>query len=483
MIQIAVSLRILGLILIAFSLTHVPVMGIALFYNETEVITFLAAAMVTFTAGLLLWYTNHNALQELRTRDGFFIIVLIWTVVGLFGAIPFVFSPTLSASVIDAAFESISGLTTTGATVFTGLDTMPRSILYYRQQLHFLGGMGIIVLAVAILPLLGIGGLQLFRSEVSSFSKDTKLTPQVTQTAKALWLVYIGLNLACIIAYWLGGMSLFDAVCFAFGTISTGGFAPYDDSFIFPQASLHLIAVLFMLLGAMNFSLHFLAFRQGKFLSYFKDTEVKAFFTIQLIVFLACAIVIFHQTTVLDPFYSLVEILFQVVSISTTTGFTVTTFHLWPSFLPFLLLFAALIGGCSGSTSAGIRVVRMLLILKQGWREMKRLVHPKGYFLLKLNQKVVSSRVSDAVWGFVGVYFTVFLILMFTLMVFDLDFVSAFSGLVGAITTLGPGLGKVAFNYADISEAAKVTLTFAMLLGRLELFAILVLFTPAFWRQ
>lgn len=483
MIQIAVSLRILGMILIAFSLTHVPAIGIAIWHHELEITTFLSAAMVTFTAGLLLWYTTRNATDELRTRDGFFIVVLIWTVIGLFGALPFIFSPTLSAPVIDAVFESISGLTTTGATVFVGLDTMPRSILYYRQQLHFLGGMGIIVLAVAILPLLGIGGLQLFRSEIASFSKDTKLTPQVTQTAKALWLVYIGLNLACILAYWIGGMSLFDAVCFAFGTISTGGFAPYDDSFIFPQASLHLIAVVFMIFGALNFSLHFLAFRQGKFLSYFKDAEVKAFFVIQLVIFLACAIVLFRQMTVLDPFYSLAEILFQVVSISTTTGFTVTTFHLWPSFLPFLLLFAALVGGCSGSTAGGIRVVRMLLILKQGWREMNRLVHPKGYFLLKLNQKVVSSRVSDAVWGFVGVYFCVFLILMFMLMVFGLDFISAFSGLVGAITTLGPGLAKVAFNYAEISPAAKVTLTLAMLLGRLELFSILLLLTPAFWRQ
>ncbi len=483
MIQIAVSLRILGVILIVFSLTHLPAIAIALWHHETEITTFLSAAMVTFTAGLLLWYIYRNATQELRTRDGFFIVVLIWTVIGIFGAIPFIFSPTLSASIIDAVFESISGLTTTGATVFVGLDSMPRSILYYRQQLHFLGGMGIIVLAVAILPLLGIGGMQLFRSEISSFSKDTKLTPQVTQTAKMLWLVYIGLNLACIIAYWIGGMSLFDAVCFAFATISTGGFAPYDDSFIFPQISLHLIAVVFMILGALNFSLHFLAFRHGKFLNYFKDAEVKMFFLIQLVVFLACVIIIFHHTTVLDPVYSVVEVLFQVISISTTTGFTVTTFHLWPTFLPFLLLFAALIGGCSGSTAGGIRVVRMLLILKQGWREMTRLVHPKGYFLLKLNQKVVSSRVSDAVWGFVGIYFCVFLILMFLLMGFGLDFISAFSGLVGAITTLGPGLGKVALNYADISHGAKITLTFAMLLGRLELFAILVLLTPAFWRQ
>ncbi len=348
MIQLAASLRILGMILIVFSLTHVPVMAIALWHQEVEITTFLSAAMVTFTAGLLLWYTTRHAIQELRTRDGFFIVVLIWAVVGLFGAIPFVFSPTLSASVVDAVFESISGLTTTGATVFVGLDTMPRSILYYRQQLHFLGGMGIIVLAVAILPLLGIGGLQLFRSEVSSFSKDTKLTPQVTQTAKALWLVYIGLNLACIIAYWLGGMSLFDAVCFAFGTISTGGFAPYDDSFIFPQVSLHLIAVVFMILGALNFSLHFLAFRQGKFSSYFKDAEVQTFFVIQLVVFLACVVVIFKHMTVLDPLYSLTEILFQVISISTTTGYTVATFHLWPSFIPYLLLFAAIIGGCSG---------------------------------------------------------------------------------------------------------------------------------------
>lgn len=483
MIQIAVSLRILGMILMVFSLTHLPVIGIAIAYQEIEITTFLSAAMVTFTAGLLLWFTSRHAKEELRTRDGFFIVVLVWTVVGLFGALPFLLSPILSASVVDAIFESVSGLTTTGATVFVGLDSMPKSILYYRQQLHFLGGMGIIILAVAILPLLGIGGLQLFRSEVSTISKDNKITPQVTQTAKALWLVYIGLTLACIAAYWLGGMSLFDAVCFAYGTISTGGFAPYDDSFVYTQTSLHLIAVFFMLLGAMNFSLHYLAFRQGKFSSYFKDAEVKTFFCIQLIVFTACVLIVFHHMTVLDPMRSLVEILFQTISISTTTGFTISSYYLWPVFVPFLLLFAALIGGCSGSTAGGIRAVRMLLILKQGWREINRLVHPKGYFLLKLNQKVVSSRVSDAVWGFVGVYFSVFLVLMFLLMAFGLDFITAFSGLIGAMTTVGPGLGKVMFNYADIGSAAKSTLVFAMLLGRLELFSILILLTPAFWRQ
>lgn len=483
MIQIGVSLRILGLILIAFSLTYLPAIGIALWHHESEITTFLSATMVTFTAGLLLWYLNRDALSELRTRDGFFIVVLIWTVVGLFGALPFIFSPAISASIIDGIFESISGLTTTGATVFVGLDTMPKSILYFRQQLHFLGGMGIVVLAVAILPLLGIGGLQLFRSEISSFSKDTKLTPQVTQTAKSLWIIYISLNVSCILAYWVGGMSLFDAVCFSFATISTGGFTPYDNSFVYTEPSLQLIATLFMLLGAMNFFLHFLALRNGKFLNYFKDTETNVFLIIQLIAFTVCVFVVFSEMAIIEPARVLIEILFQMVSITTTTGFTISSYYTWPVIISFFLLFIALIGGCSGSTSGGIRIVRLIIILKQGWRELLRLVHPKGYFLIKLNQKMVTSRVSDAVWGFVGMYFSALFLIMIVLMLLGLDFISAMSSIISIMTTLGPGLGSVAFNYADVGAPAKAILSFAMLLGRLELFAILILFTPAFWRK
>jgi trk system potassium uptake protein TrkH len=343
--------------------------------------------------------------------------------------------------------------------------------------------MGIVVLAVAVMPLLGIGGLQLFRAEAPGPSKDNKLTPRITQTAKALWFIYMGLVATCAMAYWLGGMSLFDAICFSYGTVSTGGFTPYDASFVYPQISLRLIAIVFMILGVMNFSLHFLCLRDKKISHYFHDEELRAFFIVQIMIVLLCVAVLFTQTTIADPTYSFVEILFQVVSVSTTTGFTVTTFHLWPLFLPLLLLMAPLIGGCSGSTAGGIKVIRMLLVLKQGLREIKRMVHPQGYFLLKVNNQLISTRVSDAAWGFVGVYFIVFVILMFATLATGLDFTSSYSGLLASMTNMGPGLGDIASHYKDVNDHAKWIFSFAMLLGRLELFTILILLTPAFWRS
>jgi len=481
--QISASLRILSILMVLFSLSYVPVVFVALFYKEPEVSTFIFSALITFAAGFLLWCCTRLAKQELRTRDGFFIVVLVWVVLSVFAALPFVISTALPISLVDAVFEATSGLTTTGATVFTGLDDLPRSILYYRQQLHFLGGMGILILAVAVLPLLGIGGLQLFRAEASGLVKDAKLTPRVTQTAKALWVIYTGLTAVCIFAYWLGGMSLFDAVAFGFSTISTGGFTPYDASFAYSQNALQLIAIIFMIIGALNFSLHFLAFRQGKFLSYFQDAEVKMFFTVQFLVVVFCLIVIFTQTVVSDSLDMSVDVIFQAISLGTTTGFISTEFHTWPLFLPILVMFAALIGGCSGSTAGGIKTIRMLMILKQGWREMNRLSHSSGYFLLKINRHIVSTRISDAVWGFVGVYFAVFVVLMMLLMMFGLDFTSAFSAMVGTLANLGPGLGQVAGNYGEINDYAKWTLTFAMITGRLELFSVLILLTPAFWRH
>jgi len=482
--QIVASLRILSLLLVFFSLSHIPPIIVAWWYQEPVISVFAISFLVTFAMGLFVWCNTKHAKHELRVRDGFLIVVLVWGVLSLLAAVPFVLAKELPISLVDAIFEATSGLTTTGATVLTGLELLPKSILYYRQQLHFLGGMGILVLAVAILPLLGVGGLQLFRAETSGLVKDNKLTPRVTQTAKALWVIYAGFTVVCIIAYWLGGMSLFDAVAFAFSTVSTGGFTPYDASFShYPQISLKLIAVCFMLLGALNFSLHFLCFRRGKFLSYFRDAEVKMFFAAQFIVVALCVSIIFAQTTIADPLRSFVEILFQSVAIGTTTGFIGSEFHTWPLFLPILVMLAGLVGGCSGSTTGGIKTIRMLLILKQGWREMNRLAHTSGYFLLKINQNIVSPRISDAVWGFVGMYFMVFMVLLLVLMGFGLDFTSAFGAAVGTLANVGPGLGQVAAHYGDVSDGAKWVLSVAMLIGRLEVFSVLILLTPMFWRR
>ncbi len=482
--QFAQSFRILSLLLIFFSLSNLPPIAVSWWYDETLYMPFVVSAGITVLCGIVLWLLTFKARGELRTRDGFFIVVLFWSVLSVFGALPFFISSQPNISFIDAVFESTSGLTTTGATVLTGLDALPKSILYYRQQLHFLGGMGIIVLAVAILPMLGIGGLQLFRAETSGMIKDTKLTPRIAETAKALWTIYIALTFICAIVFWLHGMTLFDAIGYAFSTISTGGFAPHDASFgYYPQNSLRLWCSFFMVIGALNFSLHYMALRHGQFSVFWRDAEVRGFFRIQFYILIACLIVMTWKG-VFDTFEkTFVEGLFHVISISTTTGFTTTNFSAWPLFLPVLIMIGGLIGGCAGSTTGGIKSVRVILLLKQGWREIHRLIHPNGEFILKINQKIIPDRVLDAVWGFVGVYVLLFNILLMILMACGMDFVSAFSAVIGCLANVGPGLGMVSVHYGDLQDTAKWVLSFAMLTGRLEIFTVMVLLTPAFWRQ
>jgi trk system potassium uptake protein TrkH len=482
--HLSASLRVISFILMVFSLTQLPPLVVAWWYDEAVYAPFLSSGGITFFSGLLLFFLTYKSKEELRTRDGFFIVVLFWVVLSIFGALPFMLAEVPHTPFVDAVFESASGLTTTGATVLTGLESMPKAILYYRQQLHFLGGMGIIVLAVAVMPMLGIGGLALFRAETSSMLKDTKLTPRIAETAKALWVIYISLIILCALAYWLNGMTAFDAINFSFATISTGGFAPYDANFgAYPQTSLKLWASFFMFMGAVNFSLHFLAFRHGQFVSYWRDSELRNY--VQLLVVstvIIASVLIAHQTYV-SPHQSFIDSLFHVISISTTTGFTTVDFSIWPLFVPILMMIIGLIGGCAGSTAGGIKMIRVVLLVKQGWREIHRLVHPNGVFILKINRKTIPDHVIDAVWGFVGVYVVLFNIMLMALMACGLDFISAWSAVIACIANVGPGLGEVTFNYSTLSETAKWICSFAMVVGRLEIFTVMVLFTPAFWRQ
>lgn len=478
------SFRVLSFLLMCLSLSQLPPIAVGWYYNETDLWPFFISALMTFGSGFFLWLVTHNNKTELRTRDGFLIVALFWTVLSAYGALPFCMSTQPHLPFVDAVFETVSGLTTTGATVLIGLDAMPRSILYYRSQLHFLGGMGIIVLAVAVLPMLGVGGLQLFRAETSGIFKDSKLTPRIAETAKALWIIYIALNILCTMAFWLNGMTLFDAVLYAFATISTGGFAPHDASFAYyPGAGLQLWCVLFMFLGGLNFSLHYVVFRQGNFLAFWRDAETRTFIRIQIFLVAIITLALLIKQAYSSPGKAFIDSLFQVISVSTTTGFTTTDFSLWPVFIPVLLLIGGLIGGCAGSTAGGIKTIRLLVILKQGSREIQRLIHPAGVFLMKINQKTIPDRIVDSVWGFIGVYMIVFNIILMSLMWCGLDFIEAFSSVVSAMANIGPALGEVATNFTSVSDGAKWVLSFAMLVGRLEVFSIMVLFSPAFWRQ
>jgi trk system potassium uptake protein TrkH len=476
--------RILGLLLMVFSLSMLPPVGVSLYYADGSYPAFLAAAGWLIAIGALIWWPARRDRRDLRLRDGFVVVTLFWTVLGVAGALPLYISPQPEIGVTDAIFEAVSGLTTTGATVLTGLDALPRSILYYRQQLQWLGGMGIVILAVALLPMLGVGGMSLYRAEMPGPVKDAKLTPRITQTARMLWVVYVTITAACAGAYWLAGMGAFDAIGHAFATVAIGGFSHYDASIgHFDSRTIELVAVFFMLVGAMNFGLHFVAWRHGRFAVYWRDPECQAFLRLMAGLSAVTLVYLLLAGDYDDTLQLAADGVFQAVSVATTTGFTTSHFHHWPAGLPVLLLFASFIGGCAGSTAGGLKVVRCLLLVKQGRREIVRLVHPAAEIPVQLGGRAVPLRVVDAVWGFFAVYVGVFTVLMLSLMVTGVDQVTAFSAIAATLNNLGPGLGEVAYSYQALSGVGKWICVFAMLLGRLEIFTLLLLFTVTFWRK
>ena len=482
--QIPVIIRILGLLLMVFSTTMLPPVLVDTIYQENDALPFLEAFALILFMGLLLYLPMRKHKNDLRLRDGFMVVVMFWVVLGSAGGLPLYLSNAHELSITDAVFESVSGLTTTGATVIVGLDQLPHSILFYRQMLQWLGGMGIIVLAVAVLPMLGIGGMQLYRAETPGPVKDTKLTPRITETAKALWYIYLGLTVSCGLAYWLAGMNAFDAIAHAFSTVAIGGFSTHDASMgFFDSHTIELIAIVFMLLSGVNFALHYTALRHRRLTSYLRDAE----FSTYIMVLFAVSVVTVSYLLMTKTFESstdnIIEGIFHVVSIGTTTGFTTSEYYSWPGFLPVLLLYLSFMGGCAGSTGGGIKVIRILLLVKQGMRELHRLVHPSAQFAVKIGRKPVPDKVIEAVWGFFAAYFAISALMIILLMASGLNQDTAFSAVAACLNNLGPGLDQVGQNFASINDFAKWVLCLAMLLGRLEIFTLLVLFTPGFWRK
>ena len=456
---------------------------LAYFLDERDfVYNFIATGFVTFLIGSFLFFLAADKDGDLRTKDGFIITIFFWTVLGFFGSIPFYLANLEGVSYIDSLFESISGLTTTGATVFVGLDDMPKSLLFYRHFLQWLGGMGIIVLAVAVLPLLGVGGMQLYKAETPGPLKDSKLTPRITETAKALWFVYLTMTISCSILYKYFGMNWFDAICHAFSTISIGGFSTHDDSFAhFDNSSLRWTAIIFMVISGVNFALHYLAWTKKRILHYFYDSEVKLYLSLLASTALITFLTLYYSNNIYDDM--IVDSAFQAVSIGTTTGFLTSNYSNWPLFVPIMLLVAAFIGACAGSTGGGIKVIRALILIRQGSSEITKLIHPNAVVTIKFGKKTLDPRVSESVWGFFAVYVATFLILLMFLLSQNNDFLTAFSAVGATLNNLGPGLGSVSENYKEITDGSKIALCLAMLLGRLEIFTLLLLFTPAFWRN
>ncbi len=475
--------KVLGILLMIFSISMLPPIGVSLYYNDGSAISFVFGFIITFLCGFLVWFPCRSHHHELKIRDGFLIVVLFWTVLSVFASVPFVFIFFPKLSFVNAMFESVSGLTTTGATVLTHISQLPHGLLYYRQQLHLLGGMGIIVLAVAILPMLGIGGMQLYRAETVGPIKTTKLRPRMAETAKALWYIYGGLVVLCALAYWWAGMSLFDAIGESFSTLSTGGFTTHDSSFAYYHSDvIDLIAVVFMLAGATNFALHFNFLRQWRTSVYTKDPEFKGYIILlaSVVVIVTLALIAYNR---FDYLHAVINSLFTVVSLATTTGLTTSNFSLWPTFIPYLIMVMAMLGGCGGSTSGGIKIIRTLLLKEQGKRELKRLIHPQAVISIKLGKEVLPEPVIQAIWGFVAVFIALFVVLLMILLATGLDLKTSFGALAACLANTGAAIGKVANNFNHIPEVSKWVLIFAMIAGRLEIFTLLVLFTPDYWRK
>ena len=475
--------RVLGLMLMVFSTSMLVPIIFATIYQENTLPMFFLAFTITMIIGFLSWLPARNMKGEIRIRDGFIITVLFWLVLSTFGALPFALSQETNLSFIDALFESISGLTTTGATVFTNLEDLPKSILYYRQQLQWLGGIGIVVIAVSILPMIGVGGMQIYKAETPGPIKDTKLTPRIAETANALFKIYVFLTVVCAIAYWVAGMSWFDALSHSFSTISIGGFSTYDESLgHFDNNAVLTIASIFMVVSGLNFALHYTAWHARSIKSYISDPEARLF--VLVILFGILVTTYFLYTTASMPNEEILFVgVFQLISILTTTGFTTTEFHLWPSFLPFFLILLSFFGACAGSTGGGIKMGRILIMSQQVVREIYRLIHPNAVLPIKTKKHKIPERVTDGIWAFFGIYFFIFYVMVLLLLANNLDYITAWSATAASFNNLGPGLGAVAENYADLNAMSKAILCSGMLLGRLEVFTLLVVLSPTFWRN
>jgi trk system potassium uptake protein len=477
--------HLLGLMMAFFGLLYLLPIAWSLAVQDGAVIDFVAAGLINALVGLAVATATRRFRRELKPRDGFLLVTLSWVLMSASAAIPLMIAlPDLSFT--DAYFESMSGLTTTGSTVLNHLDDLPQSINLWRHELHRIGGIGIIVLVVAVLPLLGVGGKQLYKAETPGPVKDEKLTPRITETAKALWFTYLAITAAGVIALRIAGMSWFDAICHGFSAIALGGFSTHDASVgYFDSFAVELVLIAIMVVAALNFSRHYLAFRNLSLRPYRNDSEGKA-----VLIVLGASVILVSTLLWLEGAYPSIgegirHSVFNVVSIATTTGFVTEDYEKWPAFLPVWLVFLSCITCSTGSTGGGIKMFRTLLLVRQAHRELKLLVHPNAMIPIRIGGLAVPDRVAYSVLAFIFLYFGTVLVLTFAQLATGLDLVSSFSSVIGSINNMGPGLGEVgpSTNYSSLTDVQTWICTIAMLMGRLEIFSVLVLFTAHFWRK
>ncbi len=478
-------IHVLGSMLMMFSITYVLPMVTSLIYDDGQMMDFVVAALSCLAVGALVWGATRRYKRELRSRDGFLLVTLAWVLMSAIATVPLLIAlPGLSFT--DAYFETMSGLSTTGATVLVGLEFLPPSINMWRAALHWYGGMGIIVLVVAVLPLLGVGGMQLYKAETPGPVKNEKLTPRITETAKALWFVYLLITLACVGSLRLAGMNWFDAVFHAFSTMGLGGFSNYDASIgHYDSLPIELVLIVFMLISALNFSRHLMAWQQKSLMVYARDSEAKAMLSLVGISTLAVALFVWIHGTYTEFPEALRHVAFNLVAVATTCGYVTQDFATWPIFAPLVMLMLSCYACNTGSTGGGIKMFRTLVLFRQAGRELMMLVHPQAVRPVRIGGHVVQNQIVFAVLAFVVLYFGAVVVLTFALVASGLDFISSFSGIIACINNMGPGLGVVgpASNYQGLTDFQTWVCSVAMLLGRLEIFSVLVLFTPVYWRK
>ncbi|MEW6118985.1 MAG: potassium transporter TrkG [Pseudomonadota bacterium] len=478
-------LHLFSKVLMLFAFAFLLPLGVSLALEDGAELAYDEAILITFFSGFVLWLVSRRGKRELHTRDGFLLVVLIWAVLPVFSAIPLlVYMPDLAFN--EAYFEAVSGLTATGATVLSGLDSLPPSINIWRTQMHWIGGMGVIVLVVAVLPMLGVGGRQLFKAETPTPMKDSKLTPRMAETAKGLWVVYAFITALCMGALWAGGMSVIDAVVHGFSVMGLGGLSSHDASMAyFDSLLLEMIVMGFALIAGISFSTHFMAFRMKSLLAYRMDSELPWFFGVLAVSAFGLAFYLQYKGFYLDFPEALRYAAFNTVSVATTLGFSTTDYNVWPYFAPLWMLFLSSFAASSGSTGGGIKMLRAVLLYKQLYRELIKLIHPNAEIHTKVGRQAVPNKIIYAVLAFLFVYVASIVVLSFVLSASGLDVFTSFTAVVAMVNNTGPGLGQVgpASTYAVLNDFQTWVCSFAMLLGRLEFFTLLVVLTPVFWRK
>jgi trk system potassium uptake protein TrkH len=478
-------IHVLGGMLMFFSITYLMPIAASFIYADDTWTDFVDAMVIGLGVGALMWLLTRRHKRELKARDGFLLVTLAWILMAAIATVPLMLVID-GLSFTDAFFETMSGLSTTGATVLTGLEKLPPAINLWRHELNWLGGMGIIVLAVAILPLLGVGGMQLVKAETTGVNKDAKLTARIADTAKALWAAYFVITIACILSLKAVGLSWLDAICHAFAALGLGGFSTYDASVgQFDSPAVEAVLIVFMILAALNFASHFLAWRQRSLRVYLRDVEAKGVVMLIVVSTVSCAAYLWWFDTYPNFLTSLRHVAFNLVSIATDCGFASQDYDKWPIFVPLWMLFLSCITVSSGSTGGGIKMVRTLILARQAQVELKRLIHPQVVAPVRVGDMVVSQQVAGAVLGFIFLYILTIGELTFFLIASGLDFTSSITAIVACINNAGPGLNVVgpAQNYQSLTDFQTWVCAAAMLIGRLEVMTVFVLLTPAFWKK